>query len=43
MAELVERYASACEIDPAEVRSGVIDFVRQSLVSGRLVAGGQDT
>lgn len=42
VAELVERYASACEIDPPEVRSGVIDFVRQSLVSGRLVAGGQD-
>lgn len=42
VAELVERYASACELDPAEVRGGVIDFVRQSLVSGRLVAGGQD-
>lgn len=42
VAELVERYASACELDPQEVRGGVIDFVRQSLVSGRLVAGGQD-
>ena len=43
VAELVERYASACELEPAEVRGGVIDFVRQSLVSGRLVAGGEDT
>lgn len=42
VAELVERYASTCELDPAEVRGGVIDFVRQSLVSGRLVAGGED-
>lgn len=38
VAELVERYAGACELEAAEVRSGVIDFVRQSLVSGRLVA-----
>jgi len=42
VAELVERYASACELDPAEVRGGVIDFVRQSLVSGRLVGAGED-
>jgi hypothetical protein len=42
VAELVERYASACELDPTEIRGGVIDFVRQSLVSGRLVAAGED-
>lgn len=42
VAELVERYASACELDPAEVRGSVVDFVRQSLVSGRLAAAGED-
>lgn len=42
VAELVERYASACELDPTEIRGGVIDFVRQSLMSGRLVAAGED-
>jgi hypothetical protein len=40
VAELVERYAAACELDPDEVRSGVIDFVRQSLVYGRIVSAG---
>jgi SAM-dependent methyltransferase len=42
VAELVQRYAAACELEPDEVRSGVVDFVRQSLVSGRLVAAGED-
>lgn len=42
VAELVQRYAAACEVDPSEVRGGVVDFVRQSLVSGRLVAAGED-
>ncbi len=38
VAAIIERYASAAELEPAEVRTGVVDFVRQSLVSGRLVA-----
>ena len=38
VAELVSRHAAACEADPREVQAGVVDFVRQSLVSGRLVA-----
>jgi SAM-dependent methyltransferase len=42
VAELVQRYAAACELEPDEVRSGVIDFVRQSLVHGRLVSAGED-
>ena len=42
VAELVQRYAAACELDAAEVQGGVIDFVRQSLVQGRLVAAGAD-
>ncbi|MCX4240599.1 PqqD family peptide modification chaperone [Paraliomyxa miuraensis] len=42
VAELVERYAQACEVQPDEIASGVIEFVRQSLVSGRLVAAGED-
>lgn len=42
VAELVERYAEACEADPAEVEGGVVGFVRQSLVSGRLEAAGED-
>lgn len=42
VAELVERYAAACELPPAEVQGAVIDFVRQSLVSGRLVSAGAD-
>jgi hypothetical protein len=42
VAELVQRYAAACELEPAEVQSGVIDFVRQSLVYGRIVSAGED-
>lgn len=42
VAELVQRYAEACELEAAEIQAGVIDFVRQSLVSGRLVAAGHD-
>ncbi len=42
VAELVQRYALACEVEPREVQGGVLDFVRQSLVSGRLVAAGED-
>ncbi|MCA9706651.1 MAG: methyltransferase [Myxococcales bacterium] len=39
---LVERYASACELSAADVGPGVVDFVRQSLVAGRLVATAED-
>jgi len=35
---VIERYAAECEAEPEDVRAGVIDFVRKSLVSGRLVA-----
>lgn len=42
VAELVQRYAAACEAEPSEVEGGVVDFVRQSLVSGRLHAAGED-
>lgn len=38
LALVVQRYAEACGATPADVQSNVIDFVRQSLVSGRLVA-----
>ncbi|MEM9455806.1 MAG: methyltransferase [Myxococcota bacterium] len=38
VATLIERYASACELPASDVGPGVIDFVRQSLVAGRLVA-----
>lgn len=37
LAAVVQRYADACQAQPAEVVEGVLDFVRQSLVSGRLV------
>ncbi|MCH9682005.1 MAG: methyltransferase, partial [Deltaproteobacteria bacterium] len=39
---VVDRYATACEAEPAEVQPGVLDFVRQSLVSGRLAVGTKD-
>jgi SAM-dependent methyltransferase len=42
VAELVARYAAAGELDPGAATSGVVDFVRQSLVSGRLVAAEGD-
>lgn len=42
VAELVQRYAEACEAEPDEIAGGVVDFVRQSLVSGRLAAAGED-
>lgn len=42
VAELIERYASACELSASDVGPGVIDFVRQSLVAGRLVATRED-
>jgi SAM-dependent methyltransferase len=43
VAEVIQRYATACELQPAEVQAGVLDFVRQSLVNGRLVSAGEDT
>jgi len=38
VATLVQRYAQACELPPDEVLPGVVDFVRQSLVVGRIAA-----
>lgn len=35
---VVQQYASACGATTHEVRESVLDFVRQSLISGRLVA-----
>ncbi|MEM7155755.1 MAG: methyltransferase [Myxococcota bacterium] len=40
IAHVVERYAAACKTEPAQVHAAVLDFVRQSLVSGRLVVTG---
>lgn len=34
---VVEQYAAACGTEPAQVHGAVLDFVRQSLISGRLV------
>jgi len=39
---LVQRYAAACELPADEVRPGVVDFVRQSLVVGRITTDEED-
>ncbi|MCA9656156.1 MAG: methyltransferase [Myxococcales bacterium] len=36
LAAVIRRYAAACRAEPEDVAAGVLDFVRQSLVSGRL-------
>ena len=40
VAEVVRRYAELCEAAPSEVEGAVLQFVRESLVNGRLVPKG---
>ncbi len=42
VSDVIERYAEACEAKPQEIAAGVLDFIRQSLVSGLLTATMED-